>query len=311
MRLNLLRMPHSRRWPRWRNFLVLLLLLMLPPAAIANADREISGKVTDENGAALPGVNILEKGTSNGSISDTDGNFKLSVRDENSLLVFSFVGYISQEITVGNQRVIDIALMPDLKALEEVVVVGYGTMRKRDMTGAVSQINTSRLENEAPAQVQDLLRGNAAGLNVGYSASAKGGGTLQIRGRTSFNAGTSPLIVLDGAIYYGQLSDINPSDIETVDVLKDASSAAVFGAKAASGVILITTKKGKPGKPKINISSTVGLATMSVNERVHDAETFTSWRSDVFKASNINAQPYRYDDPRNLPSNISVDQWLG
>lgn len=311
MRLNLLRMPHSRRWPRWRNFLVLLLLLTLPPAAIANADREISGKVTDENGAALPGVNILEKGTSNGSISDTDGNFKLSVRDENSVLVFSFVGYISQEITVGNQRVIDIALMPDLKALEEVVVVGYGTMRKRDMTGAVSQINTSRLENEAPAQVQDLLRGNAAGLNVGYSASAKGGGTLQIRGRTSFNAGTSPLIVLDGAIYYGQLSDINPSDIETVDVLKDASSAAVFGAKAASGVILITTKKGKPGKPKINISSTVGLATMSVNERVHDAETFTSWRSDVFKASNINAQPYRYDDPRNLPSNISVDQWLG
>jgi TonB-linked SusC/RagA family outer membrane protein len=290
---------------------LLYICVLAPPIAYARAvDVVVSGQITDENKNGLPGVTIMEKGTSNGTTTDAEGRYSLTVKDQNSVLVISFVGYLGREMVVGNTTVLDLSLVPDLKALEEVVVVGYGTMKKRDLTGAVSQITTSRLENEAPAQVQDLLRGNAAGLNVGYSASAKGGGNLQIRGRTSLNAGTSPLIVLDGAIYYGQLSDINPNDIETVDVLKDASSAAVFGAKAASGVILVTSKKGKPGKPRINFSSTLGLATMSVNEPVQDAETFTSWRSDVFKASNINAQPYRYDDPRQLPSNISQQDWL-
>jgi len=302
--------PPGKLW-RWASLIILLTFLGTSYPAFSQATNiDIWGKVTDENGLGLPGVNILEKGTSNGTSTDADGSYKLNVRDRNAVLVVSFVGYIAKEITVGNNTSLDVMLLPDLKALEEVVVVGYGTMKKRDMTGAVSQISTSKLQNEAPAQVQDLLRGNAAGLNVGYSASAKGGGNLQIRGRTSLNAGTSPLIVLDGAIFYGQLSDINPADIETVDVLKDASSAAVFGAKAASGVILVTTKKGKPGKPRINFSSTVGVATMSVNQPVHDASTFTSWRTDVYKASNINAQPYRYDDPRNLPSNISVNDWL-
>ncbi len=296
-----------------REWCLLLLLcgLFLPGQLWSQtAEIDLTGRVADENGDGIPGANILEKGTSNGTITDFNGAYKLFVRDRSAVLVISFVGYISQEVSVGNNNTLDITLQPDLRALEEIVVVGYGTMKKRDMTGAVSQINTSRLQNEAPAQVQDLLRGNAAGLNVGYSASAKGGGNLQIRGRTSLNAGTSPLIVLDGAIFYGQLSDINPNDIETVDVLKDASSAAVFGAKAASGVILVTTKKGKPGKPRINFSSTAGLATMSVNERVQDAGTFTSWRTDVFKSTNATAEPFRYDDPRNLPSTISTDQWL-
>lgn len=301
--------------PDFFRFIAMLLLLFLihyyPIMLFAHQNSvSVSGRITDSSGDGLPGVNVVEKGTSNGTTTDTDGKYAFQVSGPSSILVVSFVGYTSKEITVGNATTFDIILESDIKALEEVVVVGYGTMKKKDMTGAVSQISSAKLQNEAPAQVQDLLRGNAAGLNVGYSASAKGGGSLQIRGRTSFTAGTSPLIVLDGAIYYGQLSDINPNDIETVDILKDASSAAVFGAKAASGVILVTTKKGKTGKPKINYSSTVGLAGMSVNEHVHDASTFTSWRSDVFKTTNPNAQPFRYDDPRNLPSNITPEQWL-
>lgn len=301
----------------WRNlarFVFLMLFIHFQCSLIQLYAQQnpipISGKVTDASGEGLPGVNVIEKGTTNGTTTDVDGKFEFSVSGQSSVLVVSFVGYTSKEITVGSSSTFNVLLDSHTEALEEVVVVGYGTMKKKDMTGAVSQISSAKLQNEAPAQVQDLLRGNAAGLNVGYSASAKGGGSLQIRGRTSFNAGTSPLIVLDGAIYYGQLSDINPNDIETVDILKDASSAAVFGAKAASGVILVTTKKGKVGKPKINYSSTVGLAAMSVNERVHDASTFTSWRSDVFKTTNPNAQPFRFDDPRNLPSNITTDQWL-
>lgn len=180
--------PPGKLW-RWASLIILLTFLGTSYPAFSQATNiDIWGKVTDENGLGLPGVNILEKGTSNGASTDADGSYKLNVRDRNAVLVVSFVGYIAKEITVGNNTSLDVMLLPDLKALEEVVVVGYGTMKKRDMTGAVSQISTSKLQNEAPAQVQDLLRGNAAGLNVGYSASAKGGGNLQIRGRTSLNA---------------------------------------------------------------------------------------------------------------------------
>src|SRR5690606_16115386 len=183
--------------------------------------------------------------------------------------------------------------------------------RKRDLTGAVSSVRTDRLENENPNSVQDILRGNIARLNVGMETSAKGGGGLEVRGRTSLNAGRSPLIVLDGAIYYGQLADINPNDIESIDVLKDASSAAVVGAKAACGVVLVTTKTGQGDKPTIKINTNWGVAAMSVHEPVYGPHEFISWREDVMKSINAGGyEPYRFSDPRNLPSNISLEQWL-
>jgi len=266
--------------------------------------------VAQEDGSPLPGVAVKEKGTTNGMSANEKGEFVLSNVKPNATLVFSFVGYAPQEIPASTAQPIQVKLVADVANLEEVVVVGYGTVRKRDLTGAVSSVNTKKLENETPTQVSDVLRGNVAGVNIGFSARAKGGGSLQIRGRTSLNAGTSPLIVLDGAIFYGALEDINPSDIETIDVLKDASSAAVFGAKSASGVILVTTKKGKEGKPQINVNATTGLATMAVNQRVYDAANFTTWRSDYFRTSKVGAKPYQYNDPRALPADISVDDWL-
>jgi TonB-linked SusC/RagA family outer membrane protein len=272
--------------------------------------QDVTGKVSDVNGGPIPGVNIIVKGTTLGTTTDANGEYSINVGDESKVLIFSFIGYISQEVPVNNQSVINISLEPDLKMLEEVVVVGYGTLQKRDLTGAVSQVKAAQLENENPNAVQDILRGNIAGLNVGFSTSAKGGGSLQVRGKQSLNANSSPLLVLDGAIYYGSLSDINPNDIESVDVLKDGSSAAVFGAKAAAGVILITTKKGKTGKPTVTFNTNVGLATMSVDEPVYGPHEFVAWRTDVFKSIDVDHELHRYGDPRALPTGLTMDEWL-
>ena len=301
----------------------MLLALLLPPA-MANPvpknrksgshhtiDKPISGRIlSKEDNSPIPGVTVVVKGTTNGTTTDVDGKYQINVPENSSVLVFSAVGYLTQEKEVGNASVVDIILSTDQKTLEEVVVVGYGTQKKRDLTGAVSQISATKLENENPQSVQDVLRGNIPGMNVGFSASAKGGGNVGVRGTNSLTAGTSPLVVLDGAIYYGGLEDINPNDIETVDVLKDASSAAVFGAKAASGVILVTTKKGKEGKTIINVNTNVGFAEVAKNQDVLSPDGFLTWRGEVMRNINAAAQPSRFTNPNNLPSDVTLDQWL-
>jgi TonB-dependent starch-binding outer membrane protein SusC len=288
------------------------ILVVFPTVMFAQQTITVSGTVVSQGtNTPLAGVAVKEKGTTNGVSTDDKGHFVLRNVKANATLTFSYIGFSTQEKIAQTQIPLNIILIEDIANLDEVVVVGYGTTRKRDLTGAVSQVNAEKIQNEAPGQLSDVLRGNVAGVNVGYNRSAKGGGSLQVRGRTSFNASTSPLIVLDGAIYYGAWEDINPNDIETVDVLKDASSAAVFGAKSATGVVIVTTKKGKEGKPIINYNANIGLATMALNERVHDASTFTSWRTDVFKSINPTAQAYRFDDPRTLPADINVDTWMG
>lgn len=291
---------------------LIAMLVVFPTVMFAQQTITVSGTVVSQGtNTPLAGVAVKEKGTTNGVSTDDKGHFVLRNVKANAILTFSYIGFSTQEKVAQAQTPLNIILIEDIANLDEVVVVGYGTTRKRDLTGAVSQVNAEKIQNEAPGQLSDVLRGNVAGVNVGYNRSAKGGGSLQVRGRTSFNASTSPLIVLDGAIYYGAWEDINPNDIETVDVLKDASSAAVFGAKSATGVVIVTTKKGKDGKPVINYNANIGLATMALNERVHDASTFTSWRTDVFKSINPTAQAYRFDDPRTLPADINVDTWMG
>ncbi|GAB3645982.1 TonB-dependent receptor [Echinicola sediminis] len=288
---------------------IFLCLLTFHWASWAQTIR-ITGQITEEDGKAIPGATVLLKGSTIGTSADIDGKYALDV-PQTGILVFSFIGYETKEIPIENQSTINVTLSSDISDLEEVVVIGYGTAKKRDITGAVSSVTASKLENENPNSIQDVLRGNVAGLNVGMSTSAKGGGSLEVRGRTSLNAGTSPLLVLDGAIYYGQLSDINPNDIETIEVLKDASSAAVFGAKAANGVIMINTKKGKKGRPRISINSNVGVASVAAMEEVYGPNEFISWREDVFKSINAGGyEPHQFSDPRTLPSDISMETWL-
>lgn len=310
MFLNLKNPSRHKFCNRLQFFSIILLLL---PFGLRAQDQTISGQVTDNNNKPLQGVSILIKGTKRGTATDNTGRFTIANVAQNAILIFSSEGFATQEVAVSNQTgAINISMQAQASDLNEVVVIGYGTRQKRDLTGSVGQVKATQLENENPNNVQDILRGNIAGMNISQinSASAKGGGDLLVRGKSSIRAGTSPLIVLDGVIYPGQLSDINPNDIATIDVLKDASSAAVFGAKSASGVVLVTTKKGSGQKPSITFNTNVGFSELAQNEPLYDGPGFIAWRSDVQKSRNISSTKlYIYDDPRTLPSNITITQW--
>lgn len=277
--------------------------------------KTIKGKVVDEKGEPLIGVNVVEKGTpsgkSNGTVTDVDGLFSLNISPSASLTV-TYIGYIPQEIKTGNRENIIIEMMEDSKVLDEVVVVGYGTMRKKDLTGAITQVRTDRLAKEGPVTVQDLLRSGVPGLNVGVSASAKGGGSLQIRGQRSLSANNDPLLVVDNVVFFGELSEINPQDIDQIDVLKDASSAAIFGAKSANGVIIITTKKGKTDKPTIRFDASFGATTMGRHRDVYGPDGYLQFRSDWFNSTTGFKNPGKYarPTPENLSKNgLTIEDW--
>src|SRR5690606_5560092 len=204
----------------------------------------ISGTVTDQSGEPLIGVNIQVKGTTTGTVTDFDGQYTLDNVSDDAILVFSYIGYQTQEVAVAGKTTIDVVLTADAQLLDEVIVVGYGTVKKSDLTGSVTRISAEKFENQPVTQISEMLTGTIAGFNSNQSTSAAGGASMEIRGRNSLNASTTPMIVLDGVIYNGSINDINPNDVATIDILKDASSAAVFGARAASGVVIITTKRG-------------------------------------------------------------------
>ncbi|MCG8306187.1 MAG: SusC/RagA family TonB-linked outer membrane protein [Cytophagales bacterium] len=227
-----------------------------PKLEIVIQGRTITGKVTsEEDQSGLPGVNVLIKGTGQGTVTDVEGNFAIDVADENAILVFSYVGYVVEEVAVGNQSVIDISLVPDLTALDEIVVIGYGTQKKSDLTGAVTTLDGEAFKNDAIQSSSLALQGRVAGVRVVNNGGRPGAGaTIRIRGTTTRN-NNEPLIVIDGQIVDSGLGFLNPNDIESMTVLKDASAAAIYGSRAAAGVILITTKRGIEGKPEIEFST--------------------------------------------------------
>ncbi len=209
--------------------------------------KSVSGKVTDTSGATLPGVSVVVKGTTTGVISDMDGKYSLSNIPANSILQFSFVGMKSQEIVVAGKSIINVTLADETIGIEEVVAIGYGTMKKKDLSSAISKIDGAVMQNKPVASAASLLAGKSAGVQVTTNSGAPGSGvTIRIRGANSFN-GNDPLYVVDG-IPTSDILGINSSDIESVEVLKDASSSAIYGSRAANGVILITTKRGSVGK---------------------------------------------------------------
>lgn len=303
-----------------------LFLIFCVCTLIANAqDVMITGSVTDVNGEPLLGVNIKVKGTSTGVVSDMDGNFSFKGR-KGSVLVFSYIGMETQEV-VYEGRPLKVVLKDDSQALDEVVVVGYGSMRKKDLTGSVIQVRPDKIANDNPKTVQDILRGTP-GLAVGYNADAKGGGSMTIRGQRSVytdGGHNDPLLILDGMFFYGELSEINPDDIAQIDVLKDASAAAVYGAKAANGVIIITTKKGKQGKPVVNFSANVGLTQRSAyRERFDPAgylQHYSDWKEkntygvnadgewDAYQTGVYAGMTDYFKNPNNL--SVDLDTWRG
>ena len=237
--------------------------------------KSVSGKVTDSGGEALPGVSVVVKGTTNGTITDTGGNYSLSNITENATLQFSFVGMKMQEVAVKGQQQISIILKEDVYGLDEVIAIGYGTMRKSDLTGSVTRVSIEDRATQGNLNLLQALSGASAGVNVQASGLAGSEPDLSVRGQTSLSASDKPLIVLDGIIYNGAISDINVSDVESIDILKDASSAAVYGSRSANGVMLITTKKGKTDKPSISFDMYYGYQDMTNSPmKVMNADQF-------------------------------------
>lgn len=223
-------------------------------------DLEVTGKVVDENDQPLPGVNVVEKGTTNGTTTDTDGGFRLNVANANSILVFSFIGYEIQEVPVRDQTSFSVQLSPSIESLEEVVVVGYGTQKKVNLTGAVATVSSEEIQKLNVNQTSQMLVGQVSGMTVtqGSAQPGKDGVNIRIRGLGTFSsAGNSPLVLVDGLA--SSLDNVDFNDIESVSVLKDAASASIYGTRAANGVILIETKKGKEGKVRINYHGFVGI----------------------------------------------------
>lgn len=224
----------------------------------------ITGRVSDEKGEPLPGVSIMVKGTQTGTAANADGSFSLDVPDEKAVLVFSYVGYVSQEVVVSGRTRLEVALVVDEKSLEEVVVVGYGTVKKSDLTGSVASVTRDEINSIPAANVLQALTGRVAGVNISQNTGAPGAQmSIQIRGTNSIQGGNEPLYVIDGfPTNQSMLLSLNSSDIESMEILKDASATAIYGSRGANGVVIVTTKKGAKKKTQIDFETSYGVQTL-------------------------------------------------
>ena len=268
-------------------------------------EKQISGRVTDETGEPLPGVTVLVKNTNKGTSTDSEGYYKLTVQDEVVTLVFSFIGYVSEEIVVGNQSIIDVMMVQDIQKLTEVVVIGYGTQQARNITSAISTVKSKDLREVPVPGLDQALQGRAAGVQVTKNTGSPGGGvSIRIRGTSSLLSGQEPLYIVDGIPinntptgsadpfaqssgdgrgqagneFINALSGISTDDIESIEILKDAASASIYGARAANGVVIITTKRGVAGKPRVSLNAYSGVGYLPNNNRYNllEAEQFAA-----------------------------------
>ncbi|MEQ9659630.1 TonB-dependent receptor [Fulvivirga sp.] len=290
-------------------------------------ERTVSGKVTSiEDGSTLPGVNVVLKGTTTGTVTDIDGNYRLSVPSDGGTLVFSFIGLASEEVAVGARSVIDVQMSADVKQLSEVVITGYGSQLKRDLTGSVSSIKAEEIEGLPMQSFDRAIQGRAAGTQISAASGQPGGAlNIRIRGVGSINSGNDPLIIIDGVqvaslggsaqASSNPLNSINPNDIESIDILKDPATAAIYGAQAANGVIVVTTKSGKKGgKTNIDLSYQEGVVQPLNLYDVLDARQYAEIQAE--QETNVGLDPSRvngsfdfFGDP-NDPSTYENYDWL-
>lgn len=291
------------------------------------ADRTVTGKIHSETGEALPGVNILLKGTVRGTVTDVDGNFKFDIPDaqlDGAVLVFSYVGYKTQEVTLGNQTSITLNLVPDQNALGEVVVVGYGTVRKSDLTGAVGTVKADALQERPASSLSQGLSGRLSGVNVSSNSGRPGGRTtIRIRGISSLSVSNDPLYVIDGVIISAPVENagtgrtgmvngsspidfLNPNDIASIEVLKDASSTAIYGARGANGVIIVTTKRGTSGAGRVTYDSDFSLGVLPRKLELLNSKEFLATEDLAFQnarkfdpdAFDAQGNSTKYKDPK-------------
>lgn len=287
------------------------------PPEKAPADISVAGTVTDEKGEGLPGVSVLVKGTTIGTVTGIAGDYTLAVPDSRAILVFSYVGYLAEEVEVGNRGRIDITLRPDLKALEEVVVVGYGSVRKSDLTGAVGTVKAEVLQERPASSLNQGLSGRIAGVNVSSNSGRPGGrANIRIRGASSISVSNNPLYVIDGVILNAvdlqngstPIDYLNPNDIASIEVLKDASSTAIYGARGANGVIIVTTKRGNEGGGKVTYDADFSIGVAAKKLEVLNAKEFLQVEEIIYaKAAKYDpigwATGTKYTDPRTKRTN--------
>lgn len=304
--VTLLNHRNCKRWPRlWFTLLF---------AAVGNlsvyAQTVISGKVTDETGAGLPGVNILVKTTTNGTTSNVSGDYSINVPDDNAVLVFSFIGYSTHEEVVGGRTAINVSLVPSIESLSEVVVVGYGVQKKSDLTGSLVQVNEKALKEIPTPSLSLALQGRAAGVDIQRTSSRPGGGTqIRIRGNRSLAApdgsNNDPLIVVDGIPYSGSINDINPNDIASINVLKDASATAIYGSRGSNGVIIVVTKRGRMGKAQLSYDGYYGVTNVLGKYDLYNGPEFDAFRSEA--AANGSVYSPTPDEQQSLADGVETD----
>ncbi len=279
-----------------------------PSSGFVKQAKTVSGKVADDSGQPLPGVTVLVKGTTNGAVTNADGEYSIPNVASESILVFSFVGMLTQEIEVGNQSSINVTLEADAIGIEEVVAIGYGTQKRINLTGSVASVSKDFLENKPITSLSSALQGKMTGVNIVQSSGKPGddGGRILIRGRGTFNV-TTPLILVDG-IPVGSMDDVNPNDVESISVLKDAASAAIYGARSANGVILITTREGRKQDMKITYNGYVGWQTPTrlpevlgsydyarfLNEALVNEGKPAKYTNDELQKFKDGTEPYKY-----------------
>lgn len=265
-------------------------------ASLAASALTVTGVVTDDEEQPLPGVNIIEKNTTNGVTSDANGNYSLVVGNEDAVLIFSFIGYQTQEVSVNGRTSINVQLAADVQSLNEVVVIGYGEQKRSDITGSVASLPKERLEMVPNTTIAQALQGSIPGLMVqNTSAGAEPGMDIMVRGRNSIGANNAPLIVVDGIPYGGNLADLNPTDVESIEVLKDGSAAAIYGSRGANGVILITTKQGSEGRPTISYDGYFSVQEFANVPEYLDGPGFYAFKNERLSAGVTASERAIYD----------------
>lgn len=280
-------------------------LVIISSGGDMRAPVTVSGRVTDSSGNALAGVTVAVKGGAKGVITDANGRYTIVV-SEDAVLEFSYIGYVTVEVAVKGRSSVEVTMRPSAAGLNEVVVVGYGTQSKRFVTGSVASVNVKQLASQPNTNVTQALRGRVAGVEFMDNGRPGQSGSILIRGQRSITASNDPLIIVDGAFYNGDLADINPNDVASIDVLKDASAAAIYGSRAANGVILITTKAGTSKKPVIRFNTYYGISGWSYKMKLYSPQRYLQRRLD-YRAQN---QP---NDPvvpvRDLLTSIEQQQY--
>lgn len=269
------------------------IILKFPRTAQSGQTKKVTGTIKDQNGEPVIGANIVVKGTTNGTITDIDGKFTLDV-PANAILEISYIGFTTQELTVKGKNAFDIALSEDSQALDEVVVIGYGTQNRQAITGSIAKADLETYKIVPTNNVLETVKGSMPGLNVGGTSKVGEVAGFSVRGQNNARSdGNNPLVVIDGAIFNGSLGDIPSDDIESFTVLKDASAAAVYGSRSANGVVLIQTKRGrsKDGKPNFNVNLSYGISNELKRLEVYDAESYLQRLLDTREAKSLEADP--------------------